>query len=64
MSMVSGNGLFASVNPETRARVPAERSSANGDWVGIAARTTVFVYNPSLLPAESLPASIMDLARG
>jgi iron(III) transport system substrate-binding protein len=62
MSMVSSNGLFAPVDPVTLARVPAERSSASGDWVGIAARTTVFVYNPSLLPTSSLPASMMDLA--
>jgi iron(III) transport system substrate-binding protein len=62
MTMVGGNGLFAPVDPATLAQVPPERSSANGDWVGIAARTTVFVYNPSLLPADALPASIMDLA--
>jgi iron(III) transport system substrate-binding protein len=63
MAMLSNNGLFAPVNAETLARVPAERSSTVGDWVGIAARTTVFVYNPSLLPADGLPASILDLAQ-
>jgi iron(III) transport system substrate-binding protein len=62
MTMVSSNGLFAAVDPDTLAQVPAERSSATGDWVGIAARTTVFVYNPSMLSADALPASIMDLA--
>jgi iron(III) transport system substrate-binding protein len=62
MSMVGGNGLFAPVDAETLAQVPAQRSSANGDWVGIAARTTVFVYNPSLLPTDGLPTSMMDLA--
>ncbi len=62
MSMVSSRGLFAPVDPATLALVPPERSSASGDWIGIAARTTVFVYNPSLLPAESLPVSMMDLA--
>jgi iron(III) transport system substrate-binding protein len=62
MSMVSSRGLFAPVDPATLALVPPERSSASGDWIGIAARTTVFVYNPSLLPAESLPMSMLDLA--
>ena len=62
MSMVSTNGLFAPVDPATLALVPPERSSTAGDWVGIAARTTVFVYNPSLLSADALPTSIMDLA--
>ena len=62
MAMVGGNGLFAPVDPDTLAQVPAERSSTRGDWVGIAARTTVFVYNPSLLAPDAIPPSIMDLA--
>jgi iron(III) transport system substrate-binding protein len=62
MTMVSNNGLFAPVDSAILAQVPASRSSTNGDWVGIAARTTVFVYNPSLVPQDALPASMMDLA--
>jgi iron(III) transport system substrate-binding protein len=31
--------------------------------VGIAARTTVVVYNPALVPADQLPDSILDFAR-
>src|SRR5687767_4424995 len=37
MSMVSSRGLFAPVDPATLALVPPERSSASGDWIGIAA---------------------------
>jgi len=62
MALVGNNGLFAPVDPETLAQVAPERSSTRGEWVGIAARTTVFVYNPSLLPGNALPASMMDLA--
>jgi iron(III) transport system substrate-binding protein len=63
MSLVSGAGLFAPVDPGTRAQVPAQYSSHRGDWVGIAARTTVVVYNPSLVAADQLPASILDFAQ-
>ncbi len=32
------------------------------DWVAIAARSTVLVYNPSKISAADLPKSLMDLA--
>jgi iron(III) transport system substrate-binding protein len=62
MTLVANGGLFAQVDPATLAQVPERYSSPAGDWTGIAARSTVFVYNPSLLPAESLPTSMLDLA--
>jgi iron(III) transport system substrate-binding protein len=63
MSLVGNAGMFAPVDQATRDQVPAQWSSPNGDWVGIAARTTVFVYNPSMLSADQLPKSILDLAK-
>jgi iron(III) transport system substrate-binding protein len=42
--------------------VGAAYRPAHGKWVGIAARSTVFVYNPSKLPEADLPKSLMDLA--
>ena len=45
----------------TRRQVPAQYNPSTGNWVGIAARSTVFVYNTVLLPEADLPASIMDL---
>jgi iron(III) transport system substrate-binding protein len=35
---------------------------ANGRWVGVAARTTVFAYNKNKLTAAQLPKSLLDLA--
>lgn len=61
-AVVGNAGLFAQVDPNTYAQVPPQFSSPHHDWVGIAARTTVFVYNPSLLSTDQLPTSIMDLA--
>ncbi|MCQ3825433.1 ABC transporter substrate-binding protein, partial [Streptococcus agalactiae] len=46
----------------TLEQVGAAYRPAHGKWVGIAARSTVFVYNPSKLPQTQLPESLMDLA--
>jgi iron(III) transport system substrate-binding protein len=62
MSLVSDRGLFAPLEPATLEQVPPEFRSAQGDWAGIAARSTVLVYNPAQLPEAELPASILDLA--
>ncbi|WP_194408757.1 iron ABC transporter substrate-binding protein [Microbacterium cremeum] len=62
MSLVEEAGLFADVDAATLERVPAERRPASGAWTGIAARSTVLVYNPDLVSEDELPASLIDLA--
>ena len=61
MNIVEQAGLFAPVDPATVANVPSQFNPSTGNWVGIAARSTVFVYNTELLPEADLPTSIMDL---
>lgn len=63
MSKVSSADLFAPVDAATKAQVPAKFSSSKGDWVGVAARSTVFVYNSTNMTESELPTSIMDLAK-
>ena len=62
MALVDSAGLFAPLSEATLAQVPANFRPAHGRWVGIAARSTVFVYNKVKLPKAQLPASLMDLA--
>lgn len=62
MVLVDNAGLFAPVDKTTLEQVDAAYRPAHGKWVGIAARSTVFVYNPGKLPETQLPKSIMDLA--
>jgi len=62
MVLVDNAGLFAPVDKATLEQVDSAYRPAHGKWVGIAARSTVFVYNPSKLPEADLPKSIMDLA--
>lgn len=62
MVLVDNAGLFAPVAPTTLEQVGAAYRPAHGKWVGIAARSTVFVYNPSKLKEADLPKSLLDLA--
>ena len=62
MTLVDGAGLFAKLAPATLDLVPAEYRPADGRWMGIAARSTVFAYDKAKLDAAALPKSIMDLA--
>ena len=62
MVLVDNAGLFAPIAPATLAQVDAAYRPAHGKWLGIAARSTVFVYNPSKLKEADLPKSLMDLA--
>lgn len=60
--LVDNAGLFEKLPQDILDEVPANFRPSTGDWVGIAARSTVFAYNPSMLTADQLPKSMMDLA--
>lgn len=63
MVMVEQAGLFSPVAPDTLAQVPEEFRPTSGMWTGIAARTTLFVYNTEMLKEADLPRSMLDLAK-
>lgn len=62
MTTVERAGLLAPVDAATLAQVRPGYAPSSKDWVGIAARSTVLVYNPSKIAEKDLPASLMDLA--
>ncbi|KUM25256.1 iron ABC transporter substrate-binding protein [Mesorhizobium loti] len=62
MALVEAAGLFAPVDADTLAQVPQEYQPSSGKWVGVAARSTVFVYNKDKLKEDQLPKSLLDLA--
>src|SRR5688572_22286899 len=41
--------------------VPEHFRSADGMWVGTSGRARVLIYNPTLVEADELPASLLDL---
>jgi iron(III) transport system substrate-binding protein len=62
MSLVDSAGLLAPLAKDTLSLVPETYRPASGNWIGIAARSTVFAYNTTLLKPEDLPKSLLDLA--
>ena len=62
MTLVDSKGLFAKVDAKALNQVPSQYAPSDGDWVGFAARSTVFAYNSKQLQKANLPASLLDLA--
>jgi iron(III) transport system substrate-binding protein len=63
MAQVENAGLFADVDQATVAQVPKEFRPSTNKWTGIAARSTVLVYDKSKLTEDQLPKSMLDLAK-
>jgi iron(III) transport system substrate-binding protein len=59
---LQNHGLLAPVDPSTLANTPSKYSSAAGDWVGVSARVSVLIYNPSLIAASALPTTALAMA--
>lgn len=62
MNVVEKAGLFQDVEAGTSSQIPAQYSPSTHKWVGVAARSTVFVYNKAKVAQAALPKSLMDLA--
>jgi len=62
MAQVENAGLFADVDKATVDQVPAEFRPSTNKWTGIAARSTVLVYDKNKINADKLPKSMLDLA--
>lgn len=63
LMLLSEHHLLAGLPTSTTGQVPARYNSPTGNWVAVALRVSALSYNPSLVPASKLPASVMDLAR-
>src|SRR5262245_15689449 len=62
MAAVEREGLFAKLDPKAVEPIPQQYRPTSGDWTGFVARSTVLVYNTSMVDESDLPDSIMDLA--
>ena len=63
MVLVDKAGLFEPLPQDILDQVPAQFRASNGQWTGIAARSTVFAYNKDKLNADTIPKSMDDLAK-
>ena len=61
MAAVEHAARFADLDAQTINQVPSQYRPASGKWTGVAARTTVFVYNKAKLQPDQLPKSMLDL---
>jgi iron(III) transport system substrate-binding protein len=62
LESLQAKGLLARVNSSTLSHTPAKYSSPDGDWVGVSARVSVLIYNPSMISAGQLPTHVSQLA--
>ena len=61
--LLDEKSLLAPVDTATLARIPGKYNAADGNWVGVLARENVLDFNPSMIQASALPASLLDLAK-
>ena len=50
LGAVAAAGLFAPVDADALAAIPARFSAADGSWLGVSGRARVVLYQPSLVP--------------
>lgn len=62
MVLVDQAGLFEPLPQDLLAQVPEQFRPADGNWMGIAARSTVFAYNKEKLSEADLPKTMAELA--
>jgi iron(III) transport system substrate-binding protein len=62
LEYLQGKDLLAPVDSATLAHTASMYNSPRGDWVGVSARVSVLIYNPSLISAGELPSKVMQLA--
>jgi iron(III) transport system substrate-binding protein len=62
LQQLDNRGMLAKVDSSTLANVPKQDSASNGNWVGVSARISVLVYNPSKIKASQLPTSVLAMA--
>nr|PZN34432.1 MAG: iron ABC transporter substrate-binding protein [Actinomycetota bacterium] len=58
---IGKTGLLAELPEDILSLVPERYRDANGHWVGVTARSRVFVYNPDLVAEPELPQSVYEL---
>jgi iron(III) transport system substrate-binding protein len=62
LEYLQDKGLLAKVDRSTLSHTPSRFNSPEGDWVGVSARVSVLIYNPSLISRSELPSGALQLA--
>lgn len=62
MQYLAEKDLLAPVDPSTLTKGPSQFNSNQGVWVGVSARVSCLIYNPSLISKSQLPTTALELA--
>jgi iron(III) transport system substrate-binding protein len=62
LQQLDDRGMLTKVEPSTLANIPARDNATDGSWVGVTARFSALIYNPSKISAAQVPTSVMALA--
>jgi iron(III) transport system substrate-binding protein len=62
LEYLEAKGLLAPLDTSVLAHTPSRFNSPQGDWVGVSARVSVLIYNPSLISKSALPTTVLQLA--
>ena len=62
LQFLENHGMLAPINSSTLAHTPSKYNSPAGQWVGVSARVSVLIYNPSMIKESQLPTSVTQLA--
>jgi iron(III) transport system substrate-binding protein len=62
LEYLQSKGLLAPVEASTLTHTPSKYNSPQSDWVGVSARVSVLVYNPSLIKESQLPTTVLQMA--
>jgi iron(III) transport system substrate-binding protein len=63
LMLLTEHKLLEKLPASVTSQIPAAYDSPTGNWVGISVRVSALAYDPALIPASQLPASILDLAQ-
>jgi iron(III) transport system substrate-binding protein len=62
LEFLQNKGLLAPTDSATLAKTPSQYNSPQQQWVGVSARVSVLMYNPSVIAKSQLPTSVLQLA--
>jgi iron(III) transport system substrate-binding protein len=61
LQFLQNHQLLAPVEKSTLANTPSTYNSPQGDWLGVSARVSVLIYNPSLISKSELPTTALAM---
>jgi iron(III) transport system substrate-binding protein len=62
LEFLQSKHLLSPIDPSTLPATQRRYDSPSDHWIGVSGRVSVLIYNPSIVPADKLPTSVLQLA--